>query len=558
MHFKNEDLFNLFQKAKTKCLVRESESAHTRLDAEDVVVGREHVEVGRVARISGGDGNLRVVDAGEVAGAGGLVLLGLEREGVSVNTGEGATGVVLEGLDLVEILGTLLLEAVLAVENKLELGHGTLSLLSPGLTSRNKSGAVTTGHDTRGTGSSRDGEGILLNGSGRRGAAGERNLRRTGSLTEVPEAIGTGTGEAPHELLDGVVVGETNLLGGGVRRSAGINSVNASVLHLLNQVFVTLLGEAATLLGVEVDVVSPHLEGAGVEVSRHVRCEVEIDADLVILERDEGEVETGVAVEEEHEGEEHSRSRTRGGELTVSGLLGLIEVKLGVEAPPLLVLLVYTLTTDGQLDGGDRTLGSPLGGTTRGGGLQLDIHVTDEITVAGDSHGDATGVAGVTVESLLDVLHREVGVALVLGLVKSYLRVTSKVDILGTISYELHKTTGHFESFCTICGENNSATFRDQIFLGLSKMSVRPEDLEEGEIVPEDEIDEIETISDEELMEVDEDEEEEEEDEELDVVTLMTSLLATEDGDTVCTALITIAQQLQTQNKILIKILSKL
>jgi hypothetical protein len=89
-------------------------------------------------------------------------------------------------------------------------------------------------------------------------------------------------------------------------------------------------------------------------------------------------------------------------------------------------------------------------------------------------------------------------------------------------------------------------------------MSIRPEDLEEGEIVPEDEIDEIETISDEELMEVDEDEDEEEEDEELDVVTLMTSLLATEDGDTVCTALITIAQQLQTQNKILIKILSKL
>jgi hypothetical protein len=31
-------------------------------------------------------------------------------------------------------------------------------------------------------------------------------------------------------------------------------------------------------------------------------------------------------------------------------------------------------------------------------------------------------------------------------------------------------------------------------------MSIRPEDLEEGEIVPEDEIDEIETISDEELM----------------------------------------------------------
>jgi hypothetical protein len=150
-------------------------------------------------------------------------------------------------------------------------------------------------------------------------------------------------------------------------------------------------------------------------------------------------------------------------------------------------------------------------------------------------------------------------VALVFRLVKGHLRVTSEVDILGAVSYELHKTTGHFESFCTICRENNSATFHDQIFLGLSKMSIRPEDLEEGEIIPADEIDEIETITDdddEELMEVDE--EEDEEDEELDVVTLMTSLLATEDGDTVCTALITIAQQLQTQNKILIKILSKL
>jgi hypothetical protein len=85
----------------------------------------------------------------------------------------------------------------------------------------------------------------------------------------------------------------------------------------------------------------------------------------VVLERDEGEVETGVAVEEEHEGEEDGRSRILGGgELTVSGLLGLVEVKLGVEAPPLLVLLVYTLTTDGQLDGGDRTLGGPARGRT--------------------------------------------------------------------------------------------------------------------------------------------------------------------------------------------------
>ena len=546
MHFKNEDLFNLFQKAKTKCLVRESESAHTRLDAEDVVVGREHVEVGRLAGGNGLDGDLRVVDAGEVAGAGGLVLLGLEREGVRVDTGEGATGVVVEGLDLVEILAVLRLEAVLAVEDELELLHRTLRLLSPS----NSTGAA--GQDD-GSASSRGNGKVAGGGRGRvRGTESERGVSRT--LTEVPEVLGIRAGEAPHELLDGVVVGKADLLGATV---GAVDSVNTGVLDLLDEVFVTLLGEAATLLGVEVDVVSPHLEDTLVEVGLHVRGEVEIDADLVILESDEGEVETGVAVEEEEEGEEHSLGVTRGGHLAVSGLLGLIEVKLGVEAPPLLVLLVYTLTTDGELDGRDRALGSPHGRTATGNGLQLDIHVTDEITVAGDSHGDATGVAGVTVESLLDVLHREVGVALVLGLVKSYLRVTSKVDILGTISYELHKTTGHFESFCTIYGENNSATFRDQIFLGLDKMSVRPEDLEEGEIVPEDENEDLETITDddEELVDIEEDEDE---DDDVDLVSLMTSLLATEDGDTVCTALVTIAQQLQTQNKILIKILSKI
>ena len=509
------------------------------------------MEVGRGTRGRGGDGDLRVVDPRKITGAGGLVLLGLEREGVGVDTGEGATGVVVEGLHLVEILATLLLEAVLAVEDELELGHRTLSLLGPGNTA-----SVTRGGDNGGTGRGGDGKRLITDGGGDirgTGLKGDR-VRDTGGLTEVPEAIGARTGEAPHELLDGVVVGKADLLG-----ASGINSVNTSVLDLLDEVLVTLLGEAATLLGVEVDVVSPHLEDSLVEVGLHVRGEVEIDADLVVLEGDEGEVETGVAVEEEHEGEEDGLAILGGGELTVSGLLGLVEVKLSVEAPPLLVLLVYTLTTDGELDGRDRALGDPASsrGARSGVGLKLDIHVTDEITVAGDSHGNAAGVAGVTVEGLLDVLHREVGVALVFRLVESDLRVTSKVDILGTVSYELHKTTGHFESFCTIYGENNSATFRDQIFLGLDKMSVRPEDLEEGEIVPEDENEDLETVTDddEELVDIDEDEDE---DDDVDLVSLMTSLLATEDGDTVCTALVTIAQQLQTQNKILIKILSKI
>ena len=66
-------------------------------------------------------------------------------------------------------------------------------------------------------------------------------------------------------------------------------------------------------------------------------------------------------------------------------------------------------------------------------------------------------------------------------------------------------------------------------------------EIEEGEIVTDNDDDELEDFQ-----------------EDLDVPTLMTSLLATEEGETVCTALVGISQQLQIQNKILIKILAQL
>lgn len=69
------------------------------------------------------------------------------------------------------------------------------------------------------------------------------------------------------------------------------------------------------------------------------------------------------------------------------------------------------------------------------------------------------------------------------------------------------------------------------------------EQMEEGEILDDDEID------DEDLMDLDDD---------VDIASLLTSLLATDEGDTICTALVSIGQQLQTQNKILVKILSEL
>ena len=57
-----------------------------------------------------------------------------------------------------------------------------------------------------------------------------------------------------------------------------------------------------------------------------------------------------------------------------------------------------------------------------------------------------------------------------------------------------------------------------------------------------------------------EDEEDFEFDEEegMDLGAILAPFLATEDGQTICTALVSIAKQLENQNKILIKMLSKM
>jgi hypothetical protein len=86
-------------------------------------------------------------------------------------------------------------------------------------------------------------------------------------------------------------------------------------------------------------------------------------------------------------------------------------------------------------------------------------------------------------------------------------------------------------------------------------MSSRPEEeepneeIEEGEIVTDD--DDV-LLTDGEEYEMNEDEDT------VDLAGLMTSMLATPDGDTVCSALVNLCYQLETQNKILIKILSRM
>ena len=398
------------------------------MDTEDVVVGREHAKSGLTSRIGASlDSDLGVVNTREVARTGWLVLFWLEREGVGVDTWRWGAGVVNEWLDGVEVLARLFLEAVLAVEDKLEGVEGTVGVFGEVGTFNRKHWGTGEGAGDEAVGFGRGAEDVRGNNWGARGGR-----------PAVSAVI-----EAEDEFLDWVVVRQALL----DFRTEG-DGVGASVLHLLDEVFVTLLRESAALFGVEVDVVGPHLEGL-VGNGFEGRRQVEVEADFVVLEGDQWKRQTWVAVEEEDEWQEDLLTGfDRGGHLTVVGLLGFVKVQLGVQTPPLLVVLVDALATDGQFNVLDHALSQPgiIGG--RGGTRDgFDVHVRDEITVASNGDGNAAVGTWGTVNGLFDVFHSEVRVTLVHGLEESDFWVARKIDILGTVRDELHETTGHCESF---------------------------------------------------------------------------------------------------------------
>jgi len=393
--------------------------------------------------------DLGVVDTREVASTGWLVLFWLEGERVRVHTWVWAARVVVVRLDLVEVLTLLGLEAVLAVKDELEVSEWTRVFFSESgggsiLTTRNKWNTSRVG-----------GWHIAVAGELNEGVGLKNDISSTWVLGEVPQRGGNVSGrwvvEAPDKFLDWVVVAEA--LVGSRARSDG---VGASVLDLLDEVFVTLLGETTTLFGVEVDVVGPHLESVGVTVSGESVHQVEVDADFVVLKGNEWQEKTWVAVEEEDEWQVDGVTSGSSGHLSPVSLLGFIQVKLRVQTPPALVVLVDALTTDGEFGGRDRAFGNPVSIITiRGAGvsrgrLEFNVHVANKITVAGNSHGHTARVGWGTVDSLFNVFHSEVSVALVDRLEEGNLGVTGQVDVLGAVSDELHETTGHCESFCTI------------------------------------------------------------------------------------------------------------
>jgi len=294
------------------------------------------------------------------------VLLGAEGERVHVDARVGATGVVLEGLDLVKVSALALRKAVLAV--KLELGgdHGVLTpavhvkgrlrqhegssirhigavdggAVESGVGSRApllvgaKAGVVVhsaslleeargvdeaggaggllgTTESVDGVGESVDGVGVV-EGLGAQGAVEHAGTIQGGAVVNVGVGL-----DNPDELLAGVVEVQLDLIG---RRA---DRLVTSELQLLNEVLVGVLGHLAALIRIEENVV--HVQGGGHQgllVGRGHRlnagsasegldgpqaltngAEVNVDLHLVVLQGDQGQSQTGVAAEPEKEGD---------------------------------------------------------------------------------------------------------------------------------------------------------------------------------------------------------------------------------------------------------------
>ena len=404
--------------------------------------------------------HLRVVDSGEVASTSWLVFFWLEREGVRVDTRVWRTGVVGKWLHLVKVLTGLLLESVLTVEDQL----GTLQRTNVFFIVRLcTTGSSRTLDKQWGTGLGRAACDV------RSGIRTRANfVQRVGVLgTKVPQVNTSGNtvSHTPDQFLDWVVVGQSDLLS-----TTRLQGIITSVLNLLDQVFVTLLRESSALFSVEVHVVTPHLQARHVRVI--LRGQVNVDSDFVVLQSNQWQGQSWVSVEEEDEWQVNLLGRSAdwvSRHLTVVELGPFGQVQFRVQSPPSLVVLVNSLTTNGQFRSRDNTLGDPVRIICGTGdirqiilGSRFEVHVTDQITVSGDSDGDAAPGPGRTVHSLFDGFHRKVSVAFVNRLEKSDFWVTSQVDILGAIGDELHETTGHFVCFCTISRDFFFGRFREK------------------------------------------------------------------------------------------------
>lgn len=395
-------------------LIAVSKTTHAAHDPQYVVIHGIDLNFGR-RRDGGGKVQHRGVNAGHVQGARGLVRLGLQGEGIDIDTGgHGDVLVVLVGLHQVEVGSRAFREAVLAVQ-------------------------------------------LQFRGRQQGRVGNRRGHQVGGGRLEVEPLVGAGGSVAldnPDQFLDGVVEVQFDLV---VQASDGFIT---GELQLLNQVFVAQLGEPAAFVGVQEDVIHPQGRGdvvaGGGGTQTHalgLGAELNVNLDFVVLQGNQRQRQTGVAAEEELQGHIQGLGAGgfgKGGTFT-NHLLEASQFAGGQrqfvpDVHPVAVVLVNALATDFQFHVLDQRqadiihIGVVVSGVGDG---HLQIHTVDQITVAADLAGHALAEANGAVKGLLDGFHGEVGVAAIDHLEEGDLGVTGQVHILGAIGNELQKSSGH-------------------------------------------------------------------------------------------------------------------
>jgi len=554
-------------------LVGIRQPTHTTHDTENVVIGSIDTNLGSLGALNGGVGENElkggIVNAGEVAAAAWLMLLGPQGKRVNVDTSVGSAGVVLVRLDEVEVSSFALREAILAVKLELSGDDGvhtpavkgerslgknesagirytrvsegsrliavgskvgliitsaicanSLALLPPvsigdidstSLVKETRAvdeGASSLGNSILST-KSMDSVGKSIDGiSVVKGLSTEEPVQKLVAVkrrTVVNVLIGL---DNPDELLNGVVKVELDLVG---RRA---DRLVTSELKLLDKVLMGILSHTSALISVQEDVVDvergsdERLVVGGVDTATVGRVvgsaaeradspqalingtNIEVNFDLMVLKSDEGKGKTGVTAVPELKGNIEgslgesiagSANLTRSVSLAgtidgiergisdesqlggvadhsiVTGLLVNGKSKVVPDVHPVTILAVNALTTDlnlnlrNQLLTGEieptsinTILRSAFHGLVNLGKSNLKVSAVSQITITRNGAGYTTTKIGLTVKSLLDRLHCEVGVTFVRHLPKGNLRVARKINILGAVSYKLHKTSCHF------------------------------------------------------------------------------------------------------------------
>ena len=354
---------------------------------------------------------------------------------------EGTATVVLVRLDLPEVITVPLIEAVLAVELK----------------------AAAVGN-------------VVI----------RERLRVAGSQGRQLRAVElAGILVHPHQLLDRVVQRQVE-----ADRLRG-HRLLKTILKLVDEVLVRLLGEAATLVRVEVDVIHIHrriLEAGqgrsrpndstreGTTTRRDVLDQVrrlaedEVQANLVVLEGDERQSQTRVAAEPEGQRDiqnrraavaasgRRERALNRGTQhLVETNRLVILRGQRLPQIHPLTIVTVHDLATDLNLHLLDEevtqtatTTGRPehvlcrtRGSRTRVGKRHLEIRAEHQVSITVDDHNRTLAIRRRTREVDTHGLHGEIGMTLVQHLPEGDVGISGDVGILSTICDELKKTAAH-------------------------------------------------------------------------------------------------------------------